>query len=118
MLKHVIVLPNGKECSVGVYARAWKALKALPPETCSKGFGHHPERVDYILREMRYALHARINRHIPSFGVGRKWTYDYQLHLLRDSRRLRDIANRIRVYQFESAEVCARFSHLLANHDD
>lgn len=118
MIRHIITLPNGRQCSVGIYARAWQALKALPPDSCSKGFGHHPERADYILSRLRFGMHDRINRHVPDFGVGRKWGDDYQTHLYRDSRRLRDIANRIRVYQFESAEARARFSHLLADRSE
>ncbi len=48
----------------------------------------------------------------------RKQETDYQAGLIRDWLRLRDIRRRVRVYQFESAEVRDRFSHLLARYDD
>ena len=111
----VIVLPNGRKCRLGTYARAWKALLAAAPNSMWPGFDYFPETAAHILGKMRYGLHDRINRHIPNYGLGRKWDHDYQTHLWRDSRRLRDIANRIKVYQFESEEAHSRFANLLAD---
>lgn len=28
---HVITLPNGRQCSVGVYVKAWRALQRMRP---------------------------------------------------------------------------------------
>ncbi len=39
-------------------------------------------------------------------------------HWRRDQQRLRDIGQRIRVYQFETVEVRQRFGHLLSRYDD
>ncbi len=36
----------------------------------------------------------------------------------RDQQRLREIQNRVRVYQFETAEVNRRFSHLLSSRNE
>lgn len=43
---------------------------------------------------------------------------DYLISLRRDASRLRDIARRVRVYQFETQLCRERFGHLLARHDD
>lgn len=117
-MQRVITLPNGRQCSLAVYVKAWRALLEADPEERIAGFSYSSERAADILREMRYGMHDRINRHLPGFGCGRKWKADYQIRLARDAGRLRDIARRIRVYQFESSEARSRFSHLLASPDD
>lgn len=114
---HVITLPNTRQCTVGTYARAWKALTHADPSSLWPGFGYWPERAESILHAMRGGLSERINRHIPGYGIGRKWDNDYQVRLWRDSRRLRDIAARIIVRQFETEEARARFSHLLTDRE-
>jgi hypothetical protein len=48
----------------------------------------------------------------------RKHSARYQTSMLRDKNRLEDIANRIRVYQFETPEISKRFGHLLSSFDD
>lgn len=115
---YVFTLPNGRQCRAGVYVDAWKALKKIAPDSLVPGFGHFTERANDILAAMRGGLSGRINRHDRSYGVGRKWASPYQIQLWRDSRRLRDIASRIRVYQFETEEARSRFSDRLARHDD
>lgn len=115
MSRHVITLPNGRQCGVGRYAQAWRTLKAADPGAPFPGFGHFPERAESILHAMRGGLSARINSHDPNYGRGRKWDNDYQIALYRDSRRLHDIAQRVRVYQFETVEARSRFSHRLAD---
>jgi hypothetical protein len=111
-MTHIFTLPNGRQCGARVYAKAWRTLKAMHPDTLIN-FGHHAERVDDILAAMRGMLSDVINRHDRTYGVGRKWDNDYQIAMWRDSPRLRDLAQRIRVYQFESREARSRFSHLL-----
>lgn len=76
--KQYITLPNGKPCGLDVYVRAWRTLKTLPADAKVKGFGHFAEDASYILRELRYAVHDRINRHIRSYGRGRKWDQNWQ----------------------------------------
>jgi hypothetical protein len=114
----VIKLPNGQDCRLGVYVGAWQALKTVPPHADCKGFGYFPESASDILRAMETGMHARINRPIPWFGLGRKWASIYQVGLMRDARRLKEINQRIRTYQFETPDITARFGHLLTRNDD
>lgn len=118
MAIQVIGLPNGRKCGLGTYVKAWKALKAAQPAERIAGFGLFPEPAADILREMRYGMMDRINRKVPGFGCGRKWDSDYQASLFRDSRRLQDMAKRVRVYQFETIEARSRFADRLASRDD
>lgn len=68
-------------------------------------------------RRLSKMIHVAINR---KAGVpqSRKWSYEYQIGVYRDQQRLRDIGSRVRVYQFETADMRRRFGHLLACHDD
>jgi len=117
-MRTVIRLPNGRTIGVGVYARAWRTILTMPRDAMLPGFAHFPEPAESVLHAMRGMLSEVINRHDRAYGIGRKWDNDYQVRMWRDSRRLRDIANRIRVYQFESEEARSRFSDLLATRDD
>lgn len=103
--------------SPGAYARAWRTVKGLPAGARVK----HPDwargtvTASEMLAEMRRALQRRIN-----IRGGKPQDNDpMPIELVRDSRRLDDILRRrVRVYQFESDECRARFSHLLARMDD
>jgi hypothetical protein len=70
-------------------------------------------------RLLHYIIDVAINRKagIPDFPH-EKCHLDFQNRLRRDQQRLKDIHNRIRVYQFETKEVQRRFSHLLSRYDD
>lgn len=121
MSKRKIILFPGKAVGLGVYVRAWKNAKELPGDTILPyGPGSwSPITVDECLRRMRASIHDRINKHVKTYGVGRKWKSDWQISAWRDSRKLRDHADRrVRFYQLETAEARGRFSHLLARHDD
>lgn len=62
------------------------------------------------------ALHNRINHRGHLTPRGKKDSTDYYWSMKRDQHRLQDIYNiRLRVYQFETSEVRARFSHLLSD---
>jgi hypothetical protein len=125
-MSYAITLPNGRACGIGAYARGWKRIK----EQCADGthweqstvtnWDHFPVSAIDVLRDLRAAMHDRINRHDTTnraaFSArtdGRWWQWK------RDQRALHDsINNRVRVYQFETPDVRARFSHLLSTHED
>ena len=113
-----VTLPNGKRCALGAYAKAWRALKNMPASALVPGFADFPERAESILCAMRGGLSERINRHDAAHGVGRKWSNEYFIKAWRDSRRLQDIARRVRVYQFETHEATSRFGHLLSTYGE
>ena len=81
MAKHVIRLPNGKTCSLRTYVDSWRALKGMRPELDVNGFDHFPTPAKSILRALRAGMHDRINRHVPGYGQGRKWSSDWQRHV-------------------------------------
>lgn len=82
MTKHSIRLPNGRSVGLGKYVAAWRKLRKMNPDDQVRGFGYFPEDAAYILREMRFGMHDRINRHIACYGVGRKWDQDWQQHAM------------------------------------
>jgi hypothetical protein len=74
---------------------------------------------DQARRRLYFLLDVAINRKagIPDEPFP-KCGQDYQLRLRRDQSRLRDLARRVRVYQFETGKVRRRFGHLLASRED
>lgn len=73
----VITLPSGNQCRLGAYVAAWRTLKTLPAETIIPRWDWHSNDAGSVLRSLRAGIHDRINRHIPSYGVGRKWSSDW-----------------------------------------
>jgi hypothetical protein len=120
MTHRYITLPSGAAVTLGHYVCAWKILRAANQQQLHHGFFARGEQATAatILAAMRLGAQDRINRNIPGFGKGRKWTDEYQMQQLRDSFRLAAIQQRVRIYQFETPEFRRRFGHLLARHDD
>ena len=78
---------------------------------------------DALTREEWHAeflkvLNKRINLKAGDRPSWRKLDPDYQTRLYRDSRRLRDMARRVRVYQFETTEARSRYADRLSQYDD
>ena len=67
-MKRYITLPNGKAISLGSYAKAWRTLKTLPPETHTPGFSYSFDTAASVLREIRKGMHERINKHLDRHG--------------------------------------------------
>lgn len=78
MSARVITLPNGRAVGLGAYVRAWRLLLTTRPDADIRGFTWHALPAADVLRELRYGLHDRINRHLPGYGRGRKWHHDWQ----------------------------------------
>jgi hypothetical protein len=87
-MKRYITLPNGNTCSLPAYVKAWSTLKTAAPREQIKGWDHFPTEAGHILREIRYGVHDRINRHVPGYGKGRKWDQQWQADMRRASRDL------------------------------
>jgi hypothetical protein len=118
MLRKAIVLPNGKRVTLTVYTAAFRAIKEIAPERLVANFSDYPIPAADVLHAMRAGIHDRINRQNPDYGKGRKWSEGWQIGIERDAIRLRDIAKRIRIYQFETTECRSRFAYKLARFDD
>lgn len=106
MTRHVITLPNGRQCSVGKYAQAWKALLSAKQldegvrhdaRARFPGFAYEPETAESIVHAMRGGLSERINRHIPGYDKGRKWDSGWFFWAWRCSREVNDPRRIVRV---------------------
>lgn len=110
--KHLAALP-----SPGAYAKAWRAVVALPAAARVKepGWAGGVISAAEMRAKMRKALDLRINIRGGDLAA----CDPIDIGWVRDARRLDDILKRrIRVYQFERPEVRAKFGHLLASHND
>ena len=135
--QRVISLPAlNRQVTLGQYCAAVRLAKANPERRFRQTFrdwsgGTGAE----IMREFRAAVHDRINAGSyrmaegwqragassgfrPAKPRGRKDCSDWFIRAWRDSRRCRDIANRVIVRQFETAEARRRLGHLLWSGDD
>jgi hypothetical protein len=74
---------------------------------------------DRARRRLHFLIDVAVNRKagIPDEPFP-KCAADYQVRLRGDQSRLQDVARRVRVYQFETAEVRRRFGHFLASRED
>lgn len=100
------------------YARKVKQAFAIVNAggtVCTSWGGRSLDR-DAWRAEFLDVLNHRINLKGRTLGDGRKWGLDYKWACVRDQDKLRRIhTQRLRVYQFETAEVRKRFSHRLAD---
>lgn len=115
MSKRYITLPNGRRCGLAVYLDAWRQLRAMDPNIEVTGFDHFSQAARHILREIQYGIHDRINRHIPGFGQGRKWSYEWQVETLRAARALN--TPRLAIHWLPSW-LKPRFSHRISTFND
>lgn len=110
-----IQLPNGKWVSAGAYCKAWKEVKSAP-QLSYGGWGHFGEPGTDILKDIRKGINARINAKIPGYGVGRKWSKDWEMRCWRGAWNL----NRRIIVRFGELpkEVEKRVAHRLYSPDD
>jgi hypothetical protein len=111
-MKRYITLPNGNACGLPTYVKAWRTLKAARPEDQIKGWDHFATDASSILRDIRSGVHDRINHHLPNYGRGRKWSYEWQVEMMRASRSLN--TPRL-VISWLPLEIRERFTHRLRN---
>ncbi len=109
-----ILLPSGRAVSLGEYVRSWRALREISPSASVRHWSHFDTDARDILREIHKGIHARINRHIPGYGVGRNWNDDRFMEIRRAAN---DLNSRIRIYWLPPS-LKARFAHRLARYDD
>lgn len=98
------------------WVREVRALLAAgtPVMTTWSGCPHRtPEsfRAEFVA-----AVERRINDRAGGLPRGRKWDGDYAAAMRRDAGRIADRRERrVRIYQFETAEVRRRCAHLLSD---
>jgi len=84
-----VTLGDGRKIGLGRYVAAWKACKALPPGApIGRGVSGFGQTAGEALRELQAGLDDRINRNIPGYGVGRKWSSDWFFATWNASRAL------------------------------
>lgn len=81
MSQRHIRLGDGRVVRLGAYVAAWRKCLTLPPSLhIGPGIDGLGQTAAEALCDLRYGLHDRINRHVPGFGAGRKWSNDWQRH--------------------------------------
>lgn len=71
------------------------------------------------VREIRHAIRRALDRRINARAGDHEANQPIPIELWRDVRRVEDMLfRRIRVYQLETAEMQARYGHLLASRND
>lgn len=101
------------DVTLGAYTRVWRRVKASKPDAtfgeslCDFG----PASKAEILRQFHDGLMDRINCRVPGFGVGRKWSPDWQAEAIRAGRDLN--RPRLRIHWLP-VDFRSRFAHRLA----
>lgn len=89
MTKRYITLGDGRTIGLGKYVTAWKACLELPPNTpIGRGINGWGQTAGEALVDLRRGLEDRINRQIPGYGVGRKWSSDWYFATWNASRQV------------------------------
>lgn len=105
-----IKLPNGVSVSIASYVAVWKAIKLAPSDLSVNGFEFFPLPAEQVLREFGKGVSDRINRHIPAYGKGRKWSWIWQT----ETRRAADQLNHPRlIIHWLPSHLKPRFAHRL-----
>ena len=84
-----VTLGNGRKVSLGSYVAAWRrclSMNAAFQVACCPD-GYSGSAAD-ALEQFRDGMHDRINKHLPNYGRGRKWSNDWQRETLQAAYRL------------------------------
>lgn len=86
---YAITLGCGRTIGLGRYVAAWKACLDLPPRTyVGRGVDGWGQTAGEALADLRRGLDDRINRHLPWYGKGRKWSYEWQKDTMQAAWRI------------------------------
>lgn len=112
--RHFVTLASGRRVSLGAYVAAWRTVRRADPNARFRGapdawFGEI-EPAERILRQFRAGLHSRINRHLPDYGRGRKWSQDWQREALQTAGKVN--TPRL-IVRWIPADLMPRLSHRL-----
>lgn len=88
-MKKAVVLGCGRRVTLESYVAAWKLCIKLPPKTwIGPGVDGWGQNAGEALADLRKGLEDRINRNLPWYGKGRKWSSDWFYPMWRASRDL------------------------------
>ncbi|GHE73023.1 hypothetical protein GCM10019059_35800 [Camelimonas fluminis] len=89
MAQRTLRLGDGSQVPLQRYTKAWRTILRMPPDTwllrCPNGW---PGTAEDALWQLRHGMHDRINRHIPGYGRGRKWSDDWQRETMQAAHNL------------------------------
>lgn len=114
-MPRIIILGDGRPVTLATYVRAWKAALTAPANSMFAGSPSDPRTPasrEWVLREFRDALDDRINRKLPWYGRGRKWSSEWYWDAWRTARAVND--PRLRV-GWVPAEFRARLAERLSD---
>lgn len=84
-----VTLGDGRTIGLGKYVAAWRACLELPPSApIGRGVDGLGQTAAAALRDLRAGLDDRINRNVPGYGIGRKWSSDWQRAALQASAQV------------------------------
>lgn len=80
MTRRYVTLGDGRRVPLSAYVAGWKVVRrchpAMPFNRCLTE--RWASTAGQILQQYRDGMHDRINRHVPGYGRGRKWSPDWQ----------------------------------------
>jgi len=114
MTTRVVGLPNGRQVTLGEYVRSWRALLDMDRDAQVAGFDYFADSAARILARLAEGLHDRINRHVPGYGVGRKWSDDWQRAAAQTARAVN--TPRL-IVRWIPKDLAARLSHRITKED-
>ena len=86
---HCVTLADGRKIGLGKYVAGWRTCRELPPDTwIGKGVSGWGQTAGEALADLRRGLEDRLNRHLPGYGVGRKWSSDWYFATWNASRAI------------------------------
>lgn len=119
MTVRVVTLGDGQAVPLGSYVRAWREAASAPLERMYKRglINRWPTSALDVLRQFRGGMTERINRHIPGYGIGRKWQPEWYWWTWRTARAVntpRLVVRRTEVPVW----LRARLAHRIYHEDD
>lgn len=115
----IVRLGSGRRLPLGGYVRVWKQLIDLARVDPDATGRFSPVTMDEIstvgeaLRAFRAGMHDRINRHMPGYRVGRKWTLEWQTSVSRVARLLDQRVAAVRSREIPDRAMRHRLQHRL-----
>jgi len=114
--KRYVILGDGRKIGLGTYVDAYRGALAAPPDAqfnrslCDRWPAGRAE----VLEQFRAGTAERINRHIPGYGLGRKWCSDWRRAMTQAAHALN--TPRLVIYWLP-VELKTRFRHRLRTVD-
>jgi hypothetical protein len=117
-MKRYVTLGDGRRVGLGTYVKAWRSVLDAGDKAIIAGSPRDPRRScsrEEALHEFREGMDDRINRHIPGFGVGRKWEPNWFWAAWRAAR---DVNTPRLIVRYVPPDLKARLAHRIHTNED